>query len=135
MKRTIHIIVVLVFLGSTSLFTLPTCLLTCPLGISGFEAKIKLIKESKYSQKPCCAKKNEAPQKPKNPVSCSLLLSKSQPQAAETLLRTVPDLQPATYAYCFSHTSVSHSESFRSGEIPNQARSTPIILEKQSLLI
>lgn len=134
MKRTIHIIVVLFFLGSTS-FTLPKCLVACPLEISGPKVTNKPIKEASHFQKPCCAKKNDAPQKPKNPVSCSLLLSKSQPQAAESLLRTAPDLQPATYAYCSSHTSVSHSGFFRSGGIPDQARSTPIILEKQSLLI
>ena len=134
MERTIHIIVVLFFLGSTT-FILPKCLLACPSVIPRLEVKHQLTKEPRHSHKPCCARKNGAPQGPKRPVSCSLLLSKSQPQAAENLLRTVPDLQPATYSYCFSHTSVSHSESFRSGEIPNQARSTPIILEKQSLLI
>jgi hypothetical protein len=135
MRRTIYAVVLLFFLGSTS-FTLPECLLACPLEISEFNVTNKAIKEASHSQEPCCAKKNGAPQEePKRPISCPLLLSKSQPQAAERLLRTVPELQTTTYVYYSYHVPVRHSERLCSGEFPARARSTPIILEKQSLLI
>jgi hypothetical protein len=134
MKRTLLTMMVFLFLAST-LFPLPKCLPACPLGIPELKVGDEPIKEASHSQQPCCAKKNDARQKSKHPVSCPLLLGKSQPQAAATLLKTVPDLQRATSAYSPSHVPVGHSESFDPGEFPDQGRSTPIILQKQSLLI
>jgi len=135
MNRAIHIVVILCFLGST-IFILPRCLLVWPSAIPSLEGKDKLVKGARHSPKPCCAKKNDAAQTPKHPVSCSLLFSKFQPQATTSLLRTVPDLQPSIQSLdSFRLISVYHSRVVWGGEPPGNPRSRPIILQKQSFLI
>ncbi len=135
MKRTLHTMMAFIFLAST-LFTLPKCLLASPLEISELNVRNEPIKEASHSRKSCCAKKSDAPQGPKHPVSCSLLFSKLQPQAAASLLRTVPDLQPSIHSLdSFPMVPVYDARILWADGAPANARSMPIILEKQSFLI
>jgi hypothetical protein len=135
MKRTLHIMMVFLFLGSGT-FTLPKCLLACPLETSGLKEGNKAIKEASRSHKPCCAEKNDAPQGAKRSVSCPILVGKSQPQATAGLLKTLPDPEPpAQFFGSFSIVSVYHPCIFHIADPPAKARSSPIIIEKQSLLI
>jgi len=150
MKRVIHMAVILIFLGSST-FILPRCLLAWPSAIPGLEVKNPALANGAFwvfhlkhglangpthSPKPCCPKKTDAPQDPKRPVSCPLLLNKSQPRATAGLLRTVPDLQPSIHSLdSFPMVPVYHSRIPRADGAPANARSMPIILEKQSFLI
>jgi hypothetical protein len=135
MKRTLLTMMLFLFLASI-LFPLPKCLVACPFEISAFEVKNEPTKEARHSQKPCCAKKNDAPQKQKYPASCPLLLTEFQPKATATLLKTVPDLQPSIHSLdSFPMVSVYHSRILWADGAPANARSMPIILEKQSFLI
>jgi hypothetical protein len=137
MKRAFHILAVLAFIISIAV-SLPNCLFAyCPLQkIVKPEAKQKAARDAGRPPKPCCAKKGNAGKETADSSSCPFRLAKSQPPMEPGIVKSAPELQPETSDLLSAETEADgYSEIFPLKKMPVRARSTPIILEKQSFLI